>query len=199
MQSQAESSPPSPQVESERGNRTSSPRSTPCPGPRGIHDASERLLSTTPSATTHVSNTPGLPATPLEETNRRENKRILEAAIDDGTESEQGRVQHTISRLREHLGESTAILNNLRTRNEILRGDADRGEGEMEQAREARESALNCLADFTKTSNHTQRTFKTLICLMCVSIFVYAAACWFQGPEMSYIRQRRCEVLGLDR
>ena len=185
---------PTPVVTEEAEQHLNTRGSTPCSGgaPANAH-----TLDVFEKSQPSENDGGGIPATPWSELNRRENDRNLQAAIDHIPESEVNRLRSSIARLQEKLGVSTAMVHNLQTRNAIHQADADRGEAQLRQAEEARDNALARVADTGKTFDQVKSNLTSLICLILVAIFLYAYACHYYGPEMSYIRKRRSEVLGV--
>ncbi|KXT04183.1 hypothetical protein AC578_95 [Pseudocercospora eumusae] len=185
---------PTPVIAEETGQSLNTRASTPCPG--GAR-ANANALRVSDNPQPSENDEGGIPATPWSELNRRENDRNLQAAIDHAPASEVNRLRISIASLQERLGVSTAMIHNLQTRNAIHQADADRGEAQLKQANEARDNALARMADTAKSSNLVKDSLTSLICLILAAIFLYAYACHYYGPEMSYIRKRRSEVLGV--
>lgn len=185
---------PTPVVAEETDQILNTRGSTPCPGG---DPANANALDVFGNPQPSENDGDGIPATPWSELNRRENDRNLQAAIDHVPGSEVNRLRSSIARLQEKLGVSTAMVHNLQTRNAIHQADADRGEAQLKQANEARDNALARIADTDKTFDQVKSNLTSLICLILVAIFLYAYACHYYGPEMSYIRKRRSEVLGV--
>ncbi|KAF7192700.1 hypothetical protein HII31_05972 [Pseudocercospora fuligena] len=185
---------PTPVIAEETEQILNTRGSTPCPGGA---PANANALGVLENSQISEHDADGIPATPWSELNRRENDRKLQAAIDHIPESEVNRLRSSIARLQEKLGVSTAMVHNLQTRNAIHQADADRGEAQLRQAKEARDNALARVADTAKSSNQVKDSLTSLICLILAAIFLYAYACHYYGPEMSYIRKRRSEVLGV--
>ncbi|KXT08170.1 hypothetical protein AC579_10169 [Pseudocercospora musae] len=183
---------PTPVVAEETEQTLSTRGSTPCPGGAPANANASGVFEH-PQISEHDED--GISATPWSELNRRENDRNLQTAINHVPGSDVNHLRTSIARLQERLGVSTAMIHNLQTRNAIHQADADRGEAQLKQANEARDNALARLADKAKSSNQAKDSLTGLICLILAVIFLYAYACHYYGPEMSYIRQRRNEVV----
>lgn len=111
----------------------------------------------------------------------------------EGAKDEECRLRNSMATLREKLASSTALINNLRTRNDFYQAENTAKEAQLKKAQEAR-----AMAD--SAANHEEKFRRFVLVamfLIVVGIAVYSYWCWYRGPEMQYVLRRRREVLGI--
>lgn len=94
-------------------------------------------------------------------------------------QSSTARICASLASLKARLEASTALVRNLQTRNLIQEADNER----MKLSYAEDEMVLKVL--------------KVALGVVLVAVVGYAVVCWYQGPEMEYIRMRRREELGI--
>lgn len=103
------------------------------------------------------------------------------------------RLRVTLTTLREALTNSTALVNNLRTRNDFFRAENLAKQAQLTEVQKARDSAK-----VVAQEQDARWRFVVLVVSLLVVVSVgYAYWCWCEGPEMQYVLRRRREVLGI--
>lgn len=113
----------------------------------------------------------------------------------DEPPSERTRLQTSIVGLREQLNAATGIINNLRTRNQIHEIENTTKQNDVQKAQHERRLAWEKARDDAVIWRSKSRFLARVLGLTILAVVVYGYWCWFHGPEMSYIRQRRQAVL----
>lgn len=115
----------------------------------------------------------------------------------EAQEPEKSRLRGSMATLREKLASSTALINNLRTRNDVFQAENTAKEAKLKEAREERDR-LRAVADTETESGEALRIFVLMaLSLAVLLVVVYSYWCWYNGPEMQYVLRRRREVLGV--
>lgn len=114
-----------------------------------------------------------------------------------GRQQEKNDLRDSMATLRVKLANSTALINNLRTRNDVFQAENTAKEAQLKEAREEADS-IKAVADSATEEGEAFRRFVfTAVSFVVLIVVAYSYWCWYNGPEMQYVLRRRREVLGI--
>ncbi|KAM0714799.1 hypothetical protein Q7P37_009263 [Cladosporium fusiforme] len=158
------------------------------------------ILQRQGQASTSDDNAPDMTSLPSTNASMASNLNAVPSAASDDGDGEHHHQTHppplpypqptNLPILTANLNESTALLQNLQTRNAILSADLARATASLAQ-HEQRTSDL-----LSEQCRSKAKWTATAVCSFAIWI-VYVFWCWCMRVEFEYIRKRRGEVLGL--
>lgn len=101
----------------------------------------------------------------------------------------------TMLDLREQLRASTGIIDNLRTRNQVWELERTAREAELKKLQDERKWAWEMAVEVSASEKVKTQSLLKVLGVVSLGIVIYCYWCWYFGPEMLYIRQRRRAVL----
>ncbi|EME45187.1 hypothetical protein DOTSEDRAFT_33752 [Dothistroma septosporum NZE10] len=178
-----------PVIEDDSNEPHSSTCSTPCPGspvatsPTDSESTQQRLSRT--QATLGDSEVPDWP---------RNSTKYAEAVP---TTKQERDLKEPITSLRQKLEASTALINRLHLRNEVIRLENVLDGKRLQEARSEQRDATEKAQAATGDGRKTKVVLGSVLGFLLLVLSGYVNWALFYSPEVSYVRQRRRAVLGL--